>query len=271
MYRIGEFSQLSKTTIKTLRYYGEVGLLNPAFVDAQSGYRYYTTEQLIPLQRIVALRQAGLGVEEVRQIMSGVDAQDTLTRRCGQMHRELQQVQRQLARIDALLKSGKEEFLMKYQAVIKQVPSYTVYYKQGLVPTPTQLEAFILGSAQECLAANPGITCVEPDYCYVSYLDPEYKPENMLVEYGQAVNAAGTQTDTIKFKTLPATEVISVYHQGPYESVGSAFAFALNWAKDNGYRTAGLPRERYIDGKWNQPDPEKRLTEIQIPIQAEAK
>lgn len=129
MYRIGEFSQLSKTTIKTLRYYGEVGLLNPAFVDAQSGYRYYTTEQLIPLQRIVALRQAGLGVEEVRQIMSGVDAQDTLTRRRGQMHRELQQVQRQLARIDALLKSGKEEFLMKYQAVIKQVPSYTVYYK----------------------------------------------------------------------------------------------------------------------------------------------
>ena len=84
--------------------------------------------------------------------MSGADAQDTLMRRRGQMHRELQQVQRQLARIDTLLKSGKEEFFMKYQAVIKQVPSYTVYYKQGLVPTPAQLEAFILGSAQECLA-----------------------------------------------------------------------------------------------------------------------
>ena len=118
---------------------------------------------------------------------------------------------------------------------------------------------------------NTGVGTLRPRTVSYTHLDPEYKPENMLVEYGQAVNAAGTQTDTIKFKTLPATEVISVYHQGPYESVGSAFAFALNWAKDNGYRTAGLPRERYIDGKWNQPDPEKWLTEIQIPIQAEEK
>lgn len=46
MYRIGMFSKINKVTVKTLRYYDEVGLLIPAYVDEENGYRYYTSEQL---------------------------------------------------------------------------------------------------------------------------------------------------------------------------------------------------------------------------------
>ncbi|HHY99593.1 MAG TPA: MerR family DNA-binding transcriptional regulator, partial [Tissierellia bacterium] len=46
MYRIGEFSKMSKTTIKTLRYYDEIGLLKPQETDKFIGYRLYTTDQL---------------------------------------------------------------------------------------------------------------------------------------------------------------------------------------------------------------------------------
>lgn len=56
MFRIGEFSKMSKTTIKTLRYYDEVGLLKPEAVDRFTGYRLYTTEQLVLLHRIQSLR-----------------------------------------------------------------------------------------------------------------------------------------------------------------------------------------------------------------------
>ena len=62
MFRIGDFSKMSRTTVKTLRYYDEAGLLKPEMTDTFTGYRLYTTEQLLQLHRIQALRQAGLSM-----------------------------------------------------------------------------------------------------------------------------------------------------------------------------------------------------------------
>lgn len=55
MFKIGEFSKMAMTTVKTLRYYDETDLLKPAFVD-DNGYRYYETEQLSTLIYVVKLR-----------------------------------------------------------------------------------------------------------------------------------------------------------------------------------------------------------------------
>lgn len=71
MYRIGLFSKINKVTIKTLRYYDEAGLLKPAFVDQENGYRYYTSEQLPKLHRIIALRQIGFSIDEISAIIGG--------------------------------------------------------------------------------------------------------------------------------------------------------------------------------------------------------
>ena len=60
VFYIGEFSKMGKTTIKTLHHYDRIGLLHPEAVDGATGYRLYTTRQLIELHRIQALRQAGL-------------------------------------------------------------------------------------------------------------------------------------------------------------------------------------------------------------------
>ena len=56
LYRIGEFSKMSKTTIKTLRYYDEIGLLKPEETDKFAGYRLYTTDQLFKLHKIQSYR-----------------------------------------------------------------------------------------------------------------------------------------------------------------------------------------------------------------------
>ncbi|MGI5935972.1 MAG: MerR family transcriptional regulator [Oscillospiraceae bacterium] len=69
MYRIGEFSKLAKTTVKTLRYYEREGILNPEFVD-ENGYRYYSSKQLLELARIVHLRQCGLTIEDIKCALS---------------------------------------------------------------------------------------------------------------------------------------------------------------------------------------------------------
>ena len=89
MFRIGEFSKMTKTTIKTLRYYDEV--------------------QLLQLHRIQSLRQAGLSIEEIRQILSGKDAVPLLEKRRGELMSELTETQHLLSRIQFILHGTEEE------------------------------------------------------------------------------------------------------------------------------------------------------------------
>ena len=71
MYRIGQFSKITKVTIKALRFYEEEGLLEPCFVDAVNGYRYYDSDQLQRMFKIVALKQCGFSIPDIRQIIVG--------------------------------------------------------------------------------------------------------------------------------------------------------------------------------------------------------
>ena len=155
---------------------------------------------------------------------------------------------------------------MKYEVIIKELPDYVVYYKEGIVENFSKIVDFILKSAEECRETNPNIKCIEPDYCYVSYLDGEYKEKDIKIRYSQAVVEAGIPNDTIKFEKLNPVEAACIYHKGSYESLREAYGFILKWIEDNGYEMTEPIRERYIDGMWNKDNIEDWLTEIQIPI-----
>lgn len=264
MHKIGPFSQLSKVTVKALRYYDEVGLLKPARVDPDTGYRLYTTEQLIPLQRIVALRQAGLSIEDVAAVLSGQGAAAILERRRAGIRWEISEARSRLKRLESIIRQ--EESTMDYQAVLRDIPSYTVFYCEGVIPSYAQLGDFVVAAGEECRAANPGLKCLEPDYCYVSYVDHEYKERDVGLMYAQAVTAPGKETEHIKFMTIPAVQAVCIYVKGSYEQLGDAYAFAMNWLEHNGYRCVDTARERYIDGCWNKDDPAEYLTELQFPV-----
>ncbi|MDC9507566.1 MerR family transcriptional regulator, partial [Clostridioides difficile] len=81
MFRIGEFSKLCKTTIKTLRYYNEVGLLKPEYIDDETNYRFYSTRQILELHHIQALRQIGLSIMEIKLIQDGHNMEEILHNR----------------------------------------------------------------------------------------------------------------------------------------------------------------------------------------------
>ena len=73
MFRIGLFSKIGKTTVKTLRYYEKEGLLLPEYIDKETGYRYYTTNQLLKLHRIQCFRQMGLSISEIVDLIEGME------------------------------------------------------------------------------------------------------------------------------------------------------------------------------------------------------
>jgi DNA-binding transcriptional MerR regulator len=76
MIKIGDFSKLSLVSIKTLRYYDEMGLLKPVHVDQFTGYRYYSADQLSRLHRILALKDLGFSLEQIARVLNeGVSAE----------------------------------------------------------------------------------------------------------------------------------------------------------------------------------------------------
>ena len=186
MYKIGEFSNLAKTTVKTLRYYEKKGLLEPIFIS-DSGYRYYDTSQLVSLAKIVSLRQIGLSINDIKNILNDGDFEDKLEKRKSSLEKELIEYKYQLSKINYLL----EDRDMKYEIIMKELPECVVYYKEGVVRDFSEITDFVLSSAEECLATNPNIKCAEPDYCYINYLDGEYKDKDIKIRYCQAVLEEG--------------------------------------------------------------------------------
>lgn len=267
MFYIGEFSKMGKTTVKTLHHYDHIGLLRPEAVDGATGYRLYTTRQLVELHRIQALRQAGLALDEVAAIADGADPAPILARRRTEIERELAANQERLARIAFMLTNEGKGFPMNYQATIKDIPSCIVYSKTMTVPDYSAYFEVIPAIGRAVKAANPNLKCATPEYCFITYLDGEYKERDITMKYSEAVEEFGVETDGIVFEEIPAATVVSVMHRGPYADLPRAYAFAMEWVEQNGYRACDLARESYIDGVWNGTPESDWLTEIQVPVE----
>lgn len=264
MYRIGEFSELSKTTIKTLRYYEKEGLLLPSYVDRQTGYRFYETKQLPELAKIISLRQIGLSINDIKEVLKGIEINGILKQRKEQLKTEISISNNQLLQINYLL----EERNMDYQVVEKELPQCIVYYKEGVIKDFSGITNFVLSSADECLKTNPDMKCIEPDYSFISYLDGEYKENDIKIRYSQAVTKEGIPNDIIKFEKLKPVKAVCIYHKGTYNNLRDAYSFIMKWIEDNKYEIVEVPRERYIDGIWNKENEKDWLTEIQVPIKS---
>lgn len=261
MYKIGEFSILSKTTIKALRFYEKEKLFLPSFVD-ENGYRYYEASKLPELCKIISLRQIGFTIKEIKQVLNGAKLDNFLIKKLQELENLQIENKFKISKINYLLGENN----MNYEVITKDLPQCIVYYKEGIIKSYADACEFILQAGEECLKANPSIKCVEPDYCFMEFLDGEFKEENIRVRYTQAVTSFGQETKNIKFKQLKPVKAVCIYHKGSYDNLGKAYGFIIKYISDNNLEIADTPRERYIDGMWNKENVEDWLTEIQVPI-----
>ncbi len=264
MYRIGMFSKISKTTIKTLRYYDSVGLLVPALIDQKNGYRYYTSAQLIKLHQIISLKQIGFSIDQIQALITQQDVGAILEKRKSEIILQHQALTDQLSRIQHYI--NEEGYRMHYQVIIKQLSECIVYSKRMIVPNYAAYFELIPAIGVAIKKANPRLKCALPEYCFIIYHNDEYKDKDIDVEYCEAVTEIGVNTTDITFKTIPACLAVSVLHKGAYKDLNQAYAYAFKWLEDNGYIMIDHPRESYIDGIWNKENVEDWLTELQIPV-----
>ena len=139
MFRIGDFSQLGQVSIRTLRLYDEMNLLKPAQIDKFTGYRYYTIEQLPRLNRILALKDLGLSLEQIGDLLKRDLPADQLRGMLMLKQAEIEQqmlaMQAQMRRVEARLKQiEREGGPSPYEVVIKAVEAQTIASCRRIVP-----------------------------------------------------------------------------------------------------------------------------------------
>lgn len=265
MYKIGMFSKINKVTVKTLRYYDEMGLLKPAFVDQFTGYRYYTSEQLPVLHKIIALRQIGFSIDEVLLILKGNNPAELFEKRRTELAQLIEESNQQLSQITHYLEKMKEDKGMDYEVVLKELPQAIVASMRTTIPNYDAFNSIYpeMGAYMQ----EQKVRCAQPEYCFTIYHDGEYKEENIDVEICQAVTDYAKDSEKVKFKKIGKVETAAcVMHKGPYSTIGNAYNAVFRWAEDNGYIVSDNPRESYIDGIWNKEDPNEWLTEVQVPL-----
>ena len=115
--------------------------------------------------------------------------------------------------------------------------------------------------------ARLGCECPEPGYCY-TIEHGGYKPTDIDIEYCEKVTAKGKDSAIIKFKDVPEVPTaVCMKVFGPYDHLYQNNIDLFAWMEKEGWKVADAPRAVYVDGAWNQEDPEKWLTIIQVPAQ----
>src|SRR5512135_3005622 len=151
MFKIGDFSRISRVSVKALRYYDEVGLLKPSQIDRFTSYRYYTVDQLPRLNRILALKDLGFSLEQIARLLdeaiSPAELRGMLRLKQGELQQQVEEQQARLIRIEARLRQIEQEATMPtYDVVIKTIEPQTVSYVHEVIPN---LDAFgqLIGKA----------------------------------------------------------------------------------------------------------------------------
>ena len=269
--KIGEFSRLMQVTVKTLRHYEQKGLLIPEEIDEWTGYRYYSITQMQKLNTIRQLQQLGFTLDEIRDLYdnkSQTPSVEQLTEKIEETERELQRLQARRTQLLEWMDSRKKIKTMEnLKFSIQSLPEVIVASHREVISGYAALGLLCvekIGPEMQRL----GCKCPPPGYCFTIEHNKEYHPTDIDIEYCEQVEEMGTDSAIIQFKRLAAVPTaLCMKHVGPYERFHESFTEAFAYIEEQGYKIAGHPRTCYIDGIWNQEDPEKWLSIIQIPIE----
>ncbi len=267
MYTIGDFSRITGLTVKTLRFYHEKGILLPAHVDEQSGYRYYDRSS-IPRARVISrLRELDLSLDEIGTILQTAGDDADL---CDVVKRHMAALESRARRDRQVLRSLRQILTREEEARrIMQHGSFEIIEK---TTEPVKVASIRMkGRYQDCGAAFGRIgrhfgrhVCGKP---FMLLFDGEYREDDADFETCMPVKG-GKPVDGISVRELPGGRCLTLLHQGPYQELGASYAKILDHMSVKGHQILIPTREVYHKGPGMifRGNPKNYLTEIQIPI-----
>jgi DNA-binding transcriptional MerR regulator len=230
MFRIGEFARFTRVSGKMLRHYDRIGLLRPARVDPVTGYRFYQAAQLARLNRILALRELGFGLDEIGAMLDEPPDDATLARRERELVDTLARTRAQLDAVRAL-RAGPDPHT---DVVLRAVPDQLVATVRAAAtadvgPLFVRVEEYV--QSQRARATRPPLTLLDAGSVTVAV------PLSWPVPAG----------DGIAVRRLPAVpRMACTVHNGGYAGLPARLHSMLGWLERTGHRPAGPIREVYL-------------------------
>ncbi|WP_030491290.1 MerR family transcriptional regulator [Micromonospora chokoriensis] len=273
MFTIGDFARLGRVSVRMLRHYDSIGLLRPASVDPHTGYRFYRADQLRRLNRVIALKELGLTLEQVRAIVDdAVDVAELrgmLRLRRSQLAEQLAADTARLTAVEARLRMIESEGRMTTQdVVLKELASVRVaeltavspsYQSEDIGPViqPLYPELFRRLAAAGITPTGPGIAWYEPA--------PGDDGDAVVVHAAVTVGVGASAASDVAVVDLPAVRTAAtIIHHGAMDDVEPSMQALARWIEENGYRTDGFAREVYLE--YCADTPEKGVTELQLAV-----
>lgn len=269
MLKIGDFSKLTRISIRMLRHYNEIGLLIPEEIDEDTGYRYYSASQLPMAELIQVLKNMGFSLAMVKEVLTKYENPDELEHFLLLQKQELdsqeQDLQQKMRLLDSTIKwLRKDGNIMNYHVNLKTLPERYVASVRQVIPTYAN-EGMLWGTlAQETAAMN--LQFPSPAYAMSIYHDKEFREQDVDVEVQQTVNGSYNNTSHVTFKTVPAIEMASVTFKGQYEQISAVNEAIVNWITQNGYDFNGPCFWIYHVSPNETQNPDEYVTEVCYPV-----
>lgn len=272
MFRIGEFSRIAQVSGRLLRFYDELGLLSPAFTDPQTGYRYYSAQQLPRLNRILVLKELGLSLEQIARLLQQEASTDELrgmlTLRKAQIEQAVQEELTRLRRVEARLQQIEAAGqLQEPDVVLKTAPAQPFLAVREVLPDITAVRQLV-GSIATTVPAAIGPGAVGP--IAIVMHGPMYEPD--ALDFAVGCLLTGKAPDSVRLseerlltrQTLPAAETLAtLVHTGRVEESHRSFGLLAAWIERNQFQLAGPARELLIQ----LPDRDDiAVFELQLPV-----
>jgi DNA-binding transcriptional MerR regulator len=211
MYKIGDFSQMGQVSVRMLRHYDKLGLLTPGLVDEWTGYRYYMLDQLPRLHQILALRDLGLSLEQVGDLLDDPAAEqrlyDMLQAKQQAIEAQLAEEQARLARVAARLQQIEQVHEpIPYDVALKSWPAQKIVATREMVGHVSQMGEFRDRMLRRLYAGLESYK-IKPGTELAIYHLQAYAEEN--IDMSLAVEVAATaalpaEEETLHHFTLPA-------------------------------------------------------------------
>ena len=269
MLKIGDFSKLSRISIRMLRHYDEIGLLTPKTTDGFTAYRYYTEDQLPVANRIIALKDMGFGLAVIIEILKSYDNSQALAEFLSVKQAEIQaqteETAYRLLLLDTAIKRlRKDETAMNYNVILKTLPERHVASVRQIIPAYDQ-ESILWNTMMQETAAQklqPADNCLS----LAIFHDEGYKESDVDVEIQCTVKGSYQNTANVVFKTAPAVEIASATYKGSYTQLTDVNNSVAEWVNDNGYEFNGPMFCIYHVSPAQTQNPDELVTEVCFPV-----
>ncbi len=258
---IGDFARLGQVSVRMLRHYDQIGLLKPDSVDVWSSYRSYSPEQLSVLNRLVALKDLGLSLEQVRRVLAdpvGLDELHGMLRlRRAELENDLRAAGIRLAAVESRLRMIEMENEMSADYVVKLVPAVRLAALTNTLD-PAELGQHI-GPMFDQVQSQLDAAHASLSTPIATYAETE---AGMDVVVGYAYD--GAALPGLNMVDVPAATAVCGVHLGAMSRISESWQALHRWVAENRYEYAGPCRELYLQAE--SEDQQDWVTELQQPV-----